>query len=48
MAKKQKKAVVVNLLEETGKEFDKKLIIKDNTIKLKVEPFEIVSLRIKV
>jgi alpha-mannosidase len=46
--KNPKEAAAVNLLEEIDKEFDKKLIIKDNTIKLKVNAFEIVTLRVKM
>jgi alpha-mannosidase len=46
--KKPKEVSEVNLLEEIDKEYDKKLIVEDNTIRLRVKPFEIVTLRLKI
>ncbi len=46
--KKPEEVQVVNLIEEKDKEFDKKIEIKENEIKLNTAPFEIVSLKVKL
>ena len=46
--KKPKSVKVVNLMEEKDKEFDKKIGIKRNEIKLNINPFEIVTLKVKM
>jgi alpha-mannosidase len=46
--KKPKSVKVVNLLEEKDKEFDKKIILEENKIKLKIKPFEIITLKLKI
>ena len=44
--KKIKEAKAVDLLEEDKKEFDKKVILNENNIKVDVKPFEIITLKI--
>jgi alpha-mannosidase len=38
----------VNMMEEKDKEFEKSLIVEDNKIKVRVGPFEIVTIKIKL
>ena len=44
--KKIKDVKSVNFLEEEKKEFDKKVILDENNIKVDVKPFEIITLKI--
>ncbi len=46
--RKPKDVEVVNLIEEKDKEFDKKISVKENEIKVVVNPFEIVTLKVKI
>ncbi|MBW2976949.1 glycoside hydrolase [Candidatus Woesearchaeota archaeon] len=44
--KNPKSAKAVNLMEDYSREFSKKIELKDERIRLKVKPFEIVTLRV--
>jgi alpha-mannosidase len=46
--KKPKSVEVVNLIEEKDKEFDKKIKVAGKEIRLNINPFEIVSLKVKI
>ena len=46
--KKPKDVKVVNLMEEKDKEFDKKIKVEENEIKVVVNPFEIVTLKVEI
>ena len=46
--KNPKEVEVVNLIEKKDKEFDKKLKVEGNEIKIEVNPFEIVTLKLKL
>jgi len=47
MFRKPKGAKIVNLMEEKDKEFDKSITLKDRKIRLRVKPFEIVTITMK-
>ncbi|MCD6274560.1 MAG: glycoside hydrolase [Candidatus Aenigmarchaeota archaeon] len=46
--KKPKDAKAVNLMEEKDKKFDKKIKVEENEIKVVVNPFEIVTLKVEI
>ena len=46
--KKPKSVSIANLLEEKSAEFDRKIVLEGNKIKLKIKPFEIITLKLKI